>query len=576
MKIKKIKIESVRGISSREIVADIHPNTPTFFVAPNGFGKTSIATAFNSINRNKIDVTEENKYENDNESDSLIELTDEEGVYIADGTSNTLTTKYSVFVINGQVKPKASTRSFSGYASSTPSLIVEPIILYNTIPNKLEFTYSLTCMKSNFGSSSGKLLVNLKSYITSPNIVLKIGALKCEFDKLLQVRNSKTITDCIAKIDMITGTANKISNTDINWSELLSIEAFSKIFDELNYLFSEKTLNEQLINIIQFREIYKENKANINGILSYYKYLEDKEEINEMLSFFNCTWKNIKAGKKGNKFILEFPKANHISNGERDILCFIGKLFEAKSKLNKAKNILIIDEIFDYLDDANLIATQYFITKFIKQFKAAGKELYPIILTHLDPMFFNTYSFSTKNVIYLEKIAQITNKYKINNMLKDRDKCKKVNKTIYDIISSNYLHFSNDNTSAAEYLNSIGVDNKIQTPENFKSKAFEELDSYNSGSDYDLALVCCGIRLKIEKLAFEQLTDEHQNIFISTFKTVDKISYAKEKGANVPEVHFLLSIIYNEAMHLDPQCQKLNPIGYKLKNKVIRHMISEL
>ena len=576
MKIKKIKIEGVRGISSREIVADIHPNTPTFLVAPNGFGKTSIATAFSSINRNKLDVTEENKYENDIDLDSSLELTDEDDVYIADGISNTLATKYSIFVINGQVKPKASTRSYGGYASSTPSLIVEPIILYNTIPSKLVFTYSLTNMKSKFGASGGKLLLNFKDMITDPNVVMKIGALKSEFDKLLQVRNSRQITDAIEKINTINGSARIIANADLCFDQLLSIEAFKKILNDLDYLFSDKTVNEKIINVIQIREIYQDNKTNINGIFSYYKFLKDKQEINEMLSFFNCTWKNIKACKKSNQFILEFPKANHISNGERDILCFIGKLFEAKGKLNKEKNILIIDEIFDYLDDANLIAAQYFITNFIKQFKKADKELYPIILTHLDPMFFNTYSFSTKNVIYLEKIAQITNKYKINNMLKDRDKCKKVNKTNYDIISSNYLHFSNDNTSAAEYLNSIGVDNEIQTPENFMAKAFEELDSYKSGRDYDLALVCCGIRLKIEKLAFEQLTDEHQSIFLSTFKTVDKISYAKEKGANVPEVHFLLSIIYNEAMHLDPQCQKLNPIGYKLKNKVIRHMVSEL
>ena len=137
--------------------------------------------------------------------------------------------------------------------------------------------------------------------------------------------------------------------------------------------------------------------------------------------------------------VVHFPKANEISNGERDVLCFIAKLFEAKSKLKKEHSILIIDEIFDYLDDANLIAVQYFLTKLIMLYKSEGKELYPIILTHLDPMYFNTYSFSTKNVVYLYDGIGTTNKYKINELLKDRDNCKKFYREQYDNISSHYL-----------------------------------------------------------------------------------------------------------------------------------------
>ena len=43
MNLRKLKIQKIRGIDSKEFTFDIHPNTPTFFVAPNGFGKTSIA-----------------------------------------------------------------------------------------------------------------------------------------------------------------------------------------------------------------------------------------------------------------------------------------------------------------------------------------------------------------------------------------------------------------------------------------------------------------------------------------------------------------------------------------------------
>ena len=81
----------------------------------------------------------------------------------------------------------------------------------------------------------------------------------------------------------------------------------------------------------------------------------------------------------------------------------------------------------------------------------------------------------------------------------------------------------------------------------------------------------------IEKKAYEQLSEQNQkDEFLTIHKTTDKLEYAKKKGAIVPEVYFLLSIIYNEAMHLDDQCKKLNPISYKLRNKVIHNMISEI
>ena len=78
-------------------------------------------------------------------------------------------------------------------------------------------------------------------------------------------------------------------------------------------------------------------------------------------------------------------------------------LAKAKSELKKEANILIIDEIFDYLDDANLTAAQYYITSFIKEFADDQKRIYPIILTHLNPYYFKNFAFSKQKVYYLNK-----------------------------------------------------------------------------------------------------------------------------------------------------------------------------
>lgn len=577
MKIRKIRIQNVRGISSRTISVDLHPNNPIFFVAPNGFGKTSIATAFNSVKRSKIELQDDDMFQNNQALPPELELTDDEGnTYLADSTSNTISSTFSTFVINSLVKPKATTLHFGSHTTAKPSLSVEPIVLYKSIPSKHELEYSYSSMKQSLGQSAGKLLANLTQELKSTDFIRHFDAVKGELSRLLQTRNNQKITQFLTEVNSLSGSKTQISSQAIPSANSLNIESVRIIREEFNVFFHGCSTNELLVNVIQLRELYRINERQLPSIVAYHEYLADRAEINEMLSFFNCTWKNITASKKGEQFVIEFPRANQISNGERDVLCFIGKLFEARSKLRKDKAILIIDEIFDYLDDANLIAAQYFLTKFINQFRHANKELYPIILTHLDPLFFNTYSFSTKNVVYLDRATTIPNKYKINNMLKDRDNCKKRNKETYDRISTNYLHYSTDNTDEAVYLRSIGVEETIVMPEDFRRVAWEELDNYRNNRDYDPAFVCCGLRILIEKKAYDQLRPELQPQFFTKFKTIDKLTYAKEVGASVPEVYFLLSIIYNEAMHLDPQCQKLHPIACKLRNKVIHNMIAEI
>ena len=53
MVINSITIENVKGIERLEIKQAIQPNRPNILVAPNGFGKSSIAIAFNSLKAKK-------------------------------------------------------------------------------------------------------------------------------------------------------------------------------------------------------------------------------------------------------------------------------------------------------------------------------------------------------------------------------------------------------------------------------------------------------------------------------------------------------------------------------------------
>lgn len=580
MKITKIHIEQIRGIDSKDFELNLFPNTPSILVAPNGYGKSSIATAFNSLTRDRLEVSEDNRYKHKTDNNPMLQLTlEDDSQYTADSTSNSISPLFSTFVINSQLYSKHTSRTFNGHSVVQSAICVEPIVLVKSIPEKKEFEYSFRTLKSNY-PNAGKLFINLNAYLKNPEFLIAIAHQKISLDKLTQVRNQTKLNNFFTLINSLNGSRINIINGVTDFSDIESVSHMLILSNVLNQFWNGLSKLEMYVNIIQLLEVYKSNQDSFLDIIKYYSYIQDEKSINEMLPMFNCTWKEIKANRRGGQLLLEFPKAAEISNGERDVLCFIGKLFESKFKLKKDKSILLIDEIFDYLDDANLISVQYFLNKFMDSFNAENRELYPIILTHLDPLYFNTYSFSTKNVQYLDKIRQTTNLYGINNLLKDRDKCKKQNTAVYNAISSHYLHHHIQACSSQEtieYLRNLHVDTSIQVDTEFKKVALKELDKYKNGKAYDLAFVCCGLRILVEKKACDQLTDEQQLEFIEHRNlTIEKLRYAKECGAEVPEICFLLSIIYNEAMHLDSQCKKLNPISYKLKNKVIKNMICEL
>ncbi len=133
---------------------------------------------------------------------------------------------------------------------------------------------------------------------------------------------------------------------------------------------------------------------NFKKACKYQLYLWEKEEYKDIIKSFNSTRLDIKPKEDKKKgLIVEWPKAHEISNGQRDILSFIVLLLKARRSFHKRNCILIIDEVFDYLDDANLISFQYFITNLIDTMKEAGKNFFPLLMTHLDPVFFNHFCF---------------------------------------------------------------------------------------------------------------------------------------------------------------------------------------
>ena len=156
----------------------------------------------------------------------------------------------------------------------------------------------------------------------------------------------------------------------------------------------------------------------------------------------DTTGRNIVAQETDNKVVVEYPLADSISNGQRDLLSFYCRLKKFYRSVNETKNyLLVIDEVFDYLDDANYIAAQYFLSKFMKESKA---NIFVVLFTHLDPAHFRSAVFSEKvlNVLYLSDISakatpQMTSFLALRQKL---DKNNAADTVLYNNISAYFLH----------------------------------------------------------------------------------------------------------------------------------------
>lgn len=577
--LKVIEIENIKGIRHKRFELDILPNKPSLLVAPNGFGKSSFAVAFNEMNNRRINLTEDNLHQENSalQPRVFIEYERPDGTLAqlqATSTTNTISTELDYFVINNPTKPKGVGSQF-GRASAR--LEIKDVVLVDRIPGNVGFGNQYKAAQERFGQNA-RVLPNPNSALSNLKLIEKLSqnyqALERANGQRIQLRIN-TIIDEINQqggtIDVLTDwvTANRLN--DLKQIEYLN--TLGNLIHEFDVGYNSET--KAYLVAIQLIWLYNNNPNNFKAACSYSNYQLDKQRFEQTLSNFNCTWKGIRASQTGGQLVVKFPQAIHISNGQRDILTFISMLFRAKQYLKKDANILIIDEVFDYLDDANLTAAQYYITTFIKDYKEEGKRLYPIILTHLNPNYFKNFAFNDQKVYFLEQSPIQVNQH-LARMLKARAD-KNIAEAIKDDISKHLVHFEPTHINRRADFRNLNIPELWGESDNFYQFLFSEVDNYLNGRPFCPFAVCGGLRVKIEQIAYDRLqTPEAKTAFLTTKKTRSKLEKAEEMGVVSPESHYLLGIIYNEGMHWKDGIDNISPIASKLENLTIKKLIRDV
>jgi hypothetical protein len=580
MKIKTVEITNVKGISNNTFQIELISNKPNILVAPNGFGKSSFSIAFNSLKPTKLDLEDINLHEGDVTNRPELKITIEDSglqnTLIANDTVNNLNV-FDVCVINSQLVAKATMLNIGGTRIAKSSMEISTTTLIPSIPEKVAFGYSLTESKRVVGSN-GKILSNIGFVFQNGYLLYQIES-TIDLRKFNQVRIKRKFDAIIEEINGKGGTSEEIKGwvQSEKLSAFLEIEELDKLATLLRSANFPTILNEtdSLLAAIQIIILYISNEKNFKKASIYRYYLEEKEEYVEVIKSFNATRLDIKPvedKKKG--LIVEWPKAHQISNGQRDILSFITLMLKARRSFRKKNCILIIDEIFDYLDDANLISFQYFITNFIEDMKRQGKNFFPILMTHLDPMFFNHFCFNKHKikVHYLKDITATANQHLLI-LIRNREA-----QTIKDLVDKHYFHYHPSDINIPTEFASLGLNAAWAQSNIFHSYIQDEVMKYTTEQvNYDPLAICFGVRVKVEKLLYDQITEPgKQQQFLDTHGTKNKLDFCEQMAINVPEIYYLLGIIYNDKLHWHNTIDIVKPLAIKLENFTIKHLIKQI
>ena len=594
--ITNISIENVKGYGSPAVTLplELKTNRINLIFAPNGTGKSSMAAAFRSLEGRTLKVEKENKYHKDEALQSSLSLQMDGTTFMADANQNTITPNLSCHVINCATTVHTTQWNMGHFTSVSGYIDIQDIVIESVAP-PVQTTYSITKIRKEFGTN-GKILENLQQDLEDAKFLLAIKPIWSKLDSFGTAKTrKKLIEDILVEINALLGTTSQVL-ANINQDWLTNIEAndtYAEATTVLDEIYQGETRIERFLRFFQLYTHWKRNKTAIKVATARVEYETRKRKYDYEIALLDSTWKNIHTEEVGGNLIVRFPQADEISNGQRDLLTFLVSLIKFKVQLrDNKKYLLLIDEVFDYLDDANLIAAQYYLTSFLN---ISRDNLFLCLLSHLNPYTFRSYVFSDKklNIQYLKETVPtatlpmmdfISFRERMNSEGKAGDTAKMV---LYHKLSHDLFHYNpvvvDYSADLATHMNANEQHLNIQWGKTniLHQTIIDEVNKYLIGQQqYDPYAVALALRLRVEKVMYNRLPAHLKQGFVDTHMTKNKFDYCILNGIDVPDVFYIVSAIHNEADHLkfDAVSNRYveKPMVYKLQNNAVTVILSKI
>ena len=223
MSISEIEINNIKGISRKSFKVQLLPYKPNLLVAPNGFGKSSIATAFASMNTKRMNLAQKDHYKEDTSLLPELIVTVDGKKLIANNNKNDIRKKFDVLVVNSGLITKAK-KHFKGAVSS--DLEVRPITICK-IPEKSEFIYKAGDFRTAFGKN-GKILPNISELLKCTSLVNALFHI--DLSTFTQKRTQSALKKIIERINIQKGNSDSIKQwIQDNWTSQILLDTFEPL-----------------------------------------------------------------------------------------------------------------------------------------------------------------------------------------------------------------------------------------------------------------------------------------------------------------------------------------------------------
>lgn len=589
--INEITISNVKGYGDPPVILPIElkTNRVNLIFAPNGTGKSSLAAAFRSLTSRKMDVARENKYHKDEALMSSLSVNLDGVTYTADGVHNDISSHLHCQVINCATVVHTTQHNMGRFTSVSGYIDIENLEIEAVVPST-NSGYAITPIRATFGPN-GKVLPNLIAEFNEPQFLLGLKSIwqYLDFFDKAQAR-TKLVTDVLSSINAIRGTTDVVHDSiDPAWLDQIEAnDTYSCICSFLGEAFPGLSRVDRFLCFYQLNVHWHRNKASIKAATAHAEYRQRREAYDRNLQLLDTTWCNIHTEESEGKLVVKFPRADEISNGQRDLLTFIVQIIKFKVMMRENKKyLLLIDEVFDYLDDANLIAAQYYLTSFLEITK---DNIFLCLLSHLNPFTFRSYVFSDKklNIQYLKNTIPVATQPMLA-FISFREGLDRANpgepKNLYHDLSHDLFHY---NPTPVDYSARIAaLKNNRHLNEAWGQTTvlhrvlIAEVNKYLSGQpQYDPYAVAMALRLRVEKIMHDLLPAELRQGFVDEKMTRHKFEYCYNHHVPVPDILYIVTAIHNEADHVkyDTATHRYieKPMVYKLQNNAVLGIIKKV
>lgn len=571
MFISKIKIQNIKGkVCWENTFNGLCSNKVNLFVAPNGFGKSTLTTAFAAASHGRMRLHNDDYYNQDTSNIPKLEITYRDDSSVthrveSDDQHGDISRTFFVYVINSPVYAKATGRNMGGYATQSAKLFIRDIEVCEKV-ERATIPYRFSDMRQDFGRSTPNLSEFLKSekgirFILQHRTALRKCVTQRRIQSILEETNSENAGD--------------------KRNEFAGLAAAEEM---LNALSNEFDLSEadQVRYLMQLVKCQEEGRLeNTQSALNWLVYQRTKNTLDQRLSEFNTTGLSLRSAVHDNKLVVSFGRAERMSNGERDVLYFVANLIAFSISTKNKPSILIVDEVFDYLDGTNLLAAQYYLSRLLSQIKAEGNVAFPILMTHLDPAVFSSYHFKGMAVHYLTNASDIDLDDKLVKLLQLRSTLKQAASPLAGDLEKYLLHFYPTNwTIPTQILSQLPSDFWTDSQSFVRFLYSEISNKYLNNQDYNAFAVILGLRIKIEEKTVALIPENVRDEYYTKHGSKEKLAFADMHSNQIPEIFYLLQPLYNEALHMRSgqsvereNKNRIESAYLKLSSHIVKEMI---